>query len=140
MIESLNPLFYYYNNEEERKYKTNSLNLFTPKEGFFKGNLFENEYKSYKNYIPREITPTNEKESLLFEIMIYDHASHDIELYLDVYPNKKEYVEIYEKYINKLNELKEIYRKKYDPICAKHGVYDNGYFNYVTTPSAWLGI
>ena len=139
MIESLNPLFYYYNEEEDRVNKNNS-NLYSPKTGFYKGNLFENEYSQYKNYIPKEKTPINEREALLYEIMAYDHASHDLELYLDVYPSNKEYVDLYEKYISKLNELKEKYTKKYDPICASKGTYEDGYFNYVTTPSAWLGI
>ena len=139
MIESLNPLFYYYDNEEERvNKKTND--LYQPKVGFYKGNLFENEYSQYKNYIPKEKNPINEKDALLYEIMIYDHASHDLELYLDVYPSKKEYVDLYEKYIAKLNELKAKYTKKYDPICAKDGTFEDGYFSYVTTPSAWLGL
>ena len=37
--------------------------------GFMRGNMFENLYNPYKNYKPREIEPTNERESLLNKVI-----------------------------------------------------------------------
>lgn len=139
MIESFNPLFYYPYEEEERN-KDKVDNLYSPKESLCKGNLYVNEFVGYKNYIQKLKNPSNEKEGLMLEIMMYEHASHDLKLYLDVYPDKKEYVSLYEKYIDKLNELKGMYVKKYNPLCPSEGKIKNGYFDYVTSPSAWLGV
>lgn len=139
MIDSYNPLFYYpYEEEERNKDKVN--NLYSPKEGLIKGNLFVNEYKEYKNYVQKGKNPSSEKEALMLDIMAYDHASHDLLLCIDVYPDKKDYVSLYEKYIDKLKELKEMYAKKYNPLCASEGKIRDGYFDYVTSPSPWLGV
>ena len=43
---------------------TNNVNLFNPKEGFEKGNMFENTYSGYKNYKPQELRPSSEEEKL----------------------------------------------------------------------------
>ena len=47
-----------------------SQNLYTPEEGYNKGNLFIDLYDGYKNYKPVELQATNEKEALYLELSI----------------------------------------------------------------------
>ena len=53
-------------------------------EGLVKGNYFLNTYVPYKNYMPMDINPKNEKEYLMLMIQVYGLASHDLLLYLDL--------------------------------------------------------
>ena len=50
-------------------------------EGFVKGNLFRDEYDSYKNYKPVKITVQNEQDALLVKLMMLDFAINDLNLY-----------------------------------------------------------
>ena len=43
----------YFNNFSEES--NNSLDLFSPYEGYIKGNLFKNLYQEYKNYKPSRV-------------------------------------------------------------------------------------
>ena len=50
-------------------FNNNKLNLYTPEEGYNKGNLFSDLYVSYKNYQPVNLQPANEQGALLFRII-----------------------------------------------------------------------
>ena len=43
-------------------------NLLEPKEGLILGNMFFDMYEPYKNYKPRELVATTEKEKLMLKI------------------------------------------------------------------------
>ena len=68
----------------------NNTNLADPKEGFLRGNLFNNLYDPYKNYKYKILNPTNKKEELLFNILMYKFALKELNLYLDNYPNNNQ--------------------------------------------------
>ena len=105
-----------YPNMKKNKNTTNSNDLVSVDEGFFRGNMFKNEYKPYKNYTYKKIVPKTKKEELLLEIMELSFAINDLNLYLDLYPTDKEMLEKF----NKLVEIscqKEIeYVKAYGPL------------------------
>ena len=52
----------------------NNTNLSEPKNGFLRGNLFNNLYDPYKNYKYRELKPNNKREELLYNILMYNFA------------------------------------------------------------------
>ena len=54
-----------YPNMMNNKNTTNSNDLVSVDEGFFRGNMFKNEYKPYKNYTYKKIVPKTKKEELL---------------------------------------------------------------------------
>ena len=54
---------------------TTNNNLSDPKEAFLRGNLFNNLYDQYKNYKYGNLNPTNKKEELLFNILMYKFNS-----------------------------------------------------------------
>lgn len=88
--------------------------LLEPKEGLILGNIFFNMYEPYKNYKPRELVASSEKEKLMLRIRELSHATGDLNLYLDLYPNDKEVYNLFKKYMTELNELSCLYSEKYE--------------------------
>ncbi len=93
-------------------------NLYDPYNGLIRGNLFKNLYDPYKAKEPYEIKPMNEQAKMLTEIDALGFAMIDLNLYLDVFPNDKEKINLYNQYrLEKENMLKE-YEAKYGPITT----------------------
>ena len=63
-----------------------NVNLANTKEGFERGNLFDDLYSPYKNYRYRELRASNKREELLFEILKYKFSMKELDLYLDTHP------------------------------------------------------
>lgn len=99
-------------------------------EGLVKGNYFLNTYVPYKNYMPMDINPKNEKEYLMLMIQVYGLASHDLLLYLDLNPNNKEYVDLRKEY----EKLYQQYYKQYE---EKYGALDVDSKKLFDAPWKW---
>ena len=106
---------YYDNYIDDNKY-----DLFGAYEGYLKGNMFKNLYNQYKNYKPETIKPNTEKEQELFNLNQIGFALHDLNLYLDVNPNDKKMLDIFEKYKNLYNDIFTQYEGKYGPISVNN--------------------
>ena len=78
--------------------------------------MFENLYNPYKNYKPREIEPTNEREALLNKVRQYRFAMIDLNLYLDNYPDDENVVKIFNNYRNLEKQASMEYESKYGPL------------------------
>ena len=100
------------NNEEK-------VNLYSPKEGFEKGNMFENIYSQYKNYKESELRPNSEQEKLLYNIQAICFASHDLNLYLDIHPEDQSMIALLNDYLRKEEELIRDYETKFGPMTLK---------------------
>ena len=111
----------------------NKLNLFNPLEGYLKGNAFKDEYVPYKNYQVIKPIINNEKEEMLTNISEYSFMAHDLNLYLDIFPNNKEALEKFIEYRNKTNELIKKYERKYGPITIKSDINNNIPFNWIAS-------
>ena len=109
----------------------NNLALFSPYEGFLKGNAMKDEYIPYKNYKVRTIEFKSEKEELLFNILEYSFMMHDLNLYLDINPNDEIALNEFNEYRKKSNELTKKYERKYGPleVCESDS---NKTFNWVS--------
>lgn len=88
-------------------------NLFTPNEAFLKGTIFKNIYEPYKNYQSGVIEVKNEQEKLMTAVQMYDVALNDIDLYLVVYPNDLDALQIRREYYEKYSRAKDEYLSKY---------------------------
>jgi len=106
--------------------------LFNPYEGFLKGNAFVNEYIPYKNKKVIKPTINSEQEEMLFNISEYAFMMHDMNLYLDIYPNNKEILDKFNIYRDKANELIMKYERKYGPLEVSNSDTDN-VFNWVSS-------
>ena len=109
----------------------NNLDLFNPYEGFLKGNAFKDQYIPYKNYKVSKVAINSEKEEMLFNISEYCFMMHDLNLYLDVFPNDVDALNKFNEYRNKANEVITKYERKYGPLEVSNSD-DNKSFNWVS--------
>ena len=65
--------------------ENNNLDLYTPYEGYIRGNLFKNMYDQYKNFQPGKIKINSEQEEMLLNIGQMAFAAHELNLLLDNY-------------------------------------------------------
>ena len=112
------------------EYMPNKLDLFNPYEGFLAGNAFRKEFVPYKDYKVYKTKINSEQDEMLFNISEYAFMMHDLNLYLDVFPDDSDALNIFNEYRNKTNELITKYERKYGPLCVKSSD-DNKRFNWV---------
>ena len=91
----------------------NQLDLFSPEEGYEKGNMFRNLYEQYKDYKPRKLTGNTDEEKLFLEMSKYAFAAHDLKLFLDVNPTDNSMSALYSDYMSRANDLMKEYKNKY---------------------------
>lgn len=107
-----------------------TLNLFTVDEAFFNGTIFRGLYQPYKNYQPRKVIPTTEREKLLFDVNKYYFALHEIRLYLNAYPTDQEAINVFTEFQKEYIKAKNAYESKY-------GALDIEAPNLNTSPWNW---
>ncbi|MCI5967374.1 MAG: spore coat protein CotJB [Tenericutes bacterium] len=96
----------------------NNQKLAGPYEGFIKGNLFNNLYNQYKSYRPTRLSPNNEQAELLLNVDQTTFAAHELKLYLDIYPNDTNMINLYNEYQKIASEQIKAYERKYGPLLA----------------------
>ncbi len=90
--------------------------LATPTQGYIQGNLFNNLYQGYKNYRPFPLTPRNEQEKMFLQYSELAFAAHELNLFLDNYPNNTNAIRLFNQYRDASNQALNAYEKKYGPI------------------------
>ncbi len=113
----------------------NDNNVLPAEEGFLRGNMYKNEFKPYKNYTYRKISPSNKREQLLWEIMKYDFAINDLNLSLDLHPNDEKLLSLFKEYVKKACEKELEYVKLYGPLQINE--VDGANFNWINDPWPW---
>ena len=111
-------------------------NLYGSYEGYLKGNLFRNLYEPYKNYKVANVNIRNEKDELLFNLDQTQFAMHELNLLLDVNPNNKEALNLFNSYKNTYDNLLEDYQSKYGPINVT-GSNNSTPFDWVSGKFPW---
>ena len=109
--------------------------LVSDKLGLIRGNLFNDEYITYKDFNEREIVPRNEKEELLLKIYETDFAVKDLNLYLDLHPDNNYMYDKMKSYVNKNNEYRLLYEEKYGPLCVTSVLSSN--YKWIDNPWPW---
>lgn len=112
-----------------------NVNVLSPMEGFLKGNMFQDEYEPYKNLTYFKLNPKDEKERLLYQVMAYSFAINDLNLYLDLHPDNKEVLHLFQKYVNEEKLLCQEYVKKYGPLEVTET--SGSKFNWIDSPWPW---
>lgn len=113
-----------------------ALKLYDPYQGFIKGNMYPNLYNGYK-VNPIEINPGNEQARLLTNLDALCFALTDINLYLDIYPNDRDMLNLFNQYRIEANRLKEEYQNKYGPILLSSDANKAYPFNWIKSPWPW---
>ena len=109
---------------------SNSMALFNVTDAYNNGNLYSNLYSQYKNYKPTILKANNEKEQLLLELSRVAFAAHELNLYLDLYPNDESMLALFNDYRQEANSILEQYEGKYGPLNVSSD-------NMEKSPFAW---
>ena len=117
----------------------NNPSLAEPKEAFLRGNLFNNLYDPYKNYKYSSLKPTNKKEELLYNILMYKFALIELNLYLDTHPNNTSMLNLYNKYLNEEKKLCKQYEMSYGPLTIDSENLGTNSWNWIKSPWPWEG-
>ena len=134
------PPNFYFDGNNLRNYQNNNYqndNLFNPYEGLIRGNLFKNIYDPYKNQKPYTIKPMNNQAKMLTDIDSLEFALIDLNLYLDIYPDDKNTIALFNKYRNEQNELLNEYQNKYGPILLNSDALNNMTWMWDNNPWPW---
>ena len=115
----------------------NNPKFFTEKEGYLRGNMFRNLYSQYKNYEPAILRPTNEQEEMFLRMSEKEFAAHDLNLYLDLYPNDGNALDLFNKYRKEANRLMMEYEEKYGPILISSDSLNTSPFLWQTLIFPW---
>ena len=111
-------------------------NLYNPKEGFEKGNMFSNLYEQYKNYRPIIVNHRTEQEKMLYEIQTMCFAAHELNLYLDLHPEDSSMIMLFKDYSETARKLKNEYESKYGPITVSN-INNENLFTWQTDKWPW---
>lgn len=90
--------------------------LFDPYTGFIHGNMFPKLYDPYKLPKPYDIQPLNEQAQMLTYIDALKFATIDLNLYLDVHPDDRDMINLFNQYRVQLNDMKREYDSRYGPL------------------------
>ena len=133
------PPNFYFDGNILRNYQNNyqNDNLFNPYEGLIRGNLFKNIYDPYKNQKPYSIKPMNNQAKMLTDIDSLEFALIDLNLYLDIYPDDKDAIMLFNKYRNEQNELLHNYQNEYGPILLNSDALNNMPWMWDNKPWPW---
>ena len=107
--------------------------------GFMRGNMFSNIYNQYRDYIPMMINPSNEKEQFLLDLNQVQFAMHDINLYLDNYPNDNMMIKEFNKNRELYLQLLEEYENRYGAINISSNILNNNPWQWNNEPWPWEG-
>ena len=114
--------------------------LFDPYNGFIRGNMFPELYNGYKLNKPLEITPLNEQAEMLTYIDALCFAIIDLNLYLDVNPNDKNMIELFNNYQKEKDEVTKEYESKYGPLTINSPKLDKVPWSWDNAPWPWEGV
>lgn len=115
----------------------NNSNLANPKDGFLRGNMFNNLYDQYKNYKYTILNPGNKKDELLYNILMYKFVLNELDLYLDNYPNDRKIIGLYNKYLNEEKNLVDNYENNYEVLTLDSKYLDNNNWGWLKSPWPW---
>lgn len=118
------------NNQNLNNNNVNSLGLVDSYEGYTRGNMFQNLYSEYQNYRPQRLVGKNKQQQQLLQLGEVAFAAHDLNLYLDNFPNDKEAIQKFNEYRRETNRLMEEYENTYGPLVISSNSLN-------TIPWAW---
>lgn len=106
----------YTNNNYNKPMYTEDVNansIYDPYQGFIRGNMFPKLYNGYKltNPLPLDNSLKTYLDAICF-------AAHDINLYLDIYPDDKDMIMAFSAYSKEADKLLEEYQKQFGPILV----------------------
>lgn len=115
----------------------NPAELYQAYDGFIRGNMFPNLYNQYKIPKPYEIEPMNEQAQLLTYVDALCFARHDIQLYLDNFPNDKAMIQLYNQYREEEKRATKQYEEMYGPLWVNSSATNTYPWSWIESPWPW---
>ena len=103
------------------------------------GNIFKNIYWPY-NKDTYNFVAKNNREKLLLEIMQNAFYAHELNLYLDIYPNDANRIKLYNEYNKKTNDLISKYNNTYEPLTLSGNELNEVPWSWEDSPWPWEGV
>lgn len=125
------------NNTNNNLNNGSNMMLYGPYEGYVKGNLFRNLYDQYKSYRPMSLAPSSEREEALLNLNQIQFAMHELNLYLDVYPNDANIKRQFVAYRNTYNDLLNQYENRYGALNVNSTSLNSVPFGWVNQTWPW---
>lgn len=125
------------NNTNNNLNNGSNMMLYGPYEGYVKGNLFRNLYDQYKSYRPMSLAPSSEREEALLNLNQIQFAMHELNLYLDVYPNDANIMRQFVAYRNTYNDLLNQYENRYGALNVNSTSLNSVPFGWVNQTWPW---
>ena len=125
------------NNANNNLNNGSNMMLYGPYEGYVKGNLFRNLYDQYKSYRPMSLAPSSEREEALLNLNQIQFALHELNLYLDVYPNDANIMRQFVAYRNTYNDLLNQYENRYGALNVNSTSLNSVPFGWVDQTWPW---
>lgn len=137
---------YYYDNYSNvndmvdiKEEENNQKNLTNIEDGFKRGNIFNNLYWPYKkqtyNFVPK-----NNRQKLLLDIMENCFYAHELNLYLDNFPNDKDKIILFNDINKKTDKLISEYNEKYEPLTLSGNNLNEVPWMWEDSPWPWEGV
>ncbi|MDD2469617.1 MAG: spore coat protein CotJB [Bacilli bacterium] len=117
--------------------QTYNQKLYTPSEGFIRGNMFPNLYDPYITAEPFKLNPQTENEALLNQVREYTFSLIDLNLYLDTHPNDSEVINLYNQFVNQLKQAKMAYENKFGPLTLGSETLNSQPWAWLVSPWPW---
>lgn len=109
----------------------------TPTQGYVQGNLFNNLYQGYKNYRPFPLQARNEQERMFLQYSELAFAAHELNLFLDNYPNNTKAIRLFNQYREASNQALNAYEEKYGPITITSNTLNQTPWTWATQNFPW---
>ena len=120
------------------KFSSDSSNqLYDSYNGLIRGNLFKNLYVPYKREEPYQIKPMNEQANMLTNLDGLCFSMIDLNLYLDINPNDKDILKLFNEYRMKYNKLLEEYESRFGPITINSDSLNSYPWSWDDMPWPW---
>jgi len=112
--------------------------ILDPYNGFIRGNMFPTLYNGYK-VEPKMLQPTTEQMQLLRTLDALCFAKEDLNLYLDVNPNDRDMINLFNQYRMETDKVLEEYERKYGPIFVDSAANSKVPWAWNKEPWPWEG-
>lgn len=110
--------------------------IYDVNKAFTLGTVFPDIYKPYKDYTDYNPSILNKKEELMYHIIALELSINDLALYLDLNSEDTKYLEPYNMYVKKLNELIKLYESTYGSLSYFSDINSENY-SYVKGNFPW---
>ncbi len=110
--------------------------LFDPQEAIMLGNLFKDLYMSWQGFSNYCLQPENKRQQQLLEVQMYDFVAHEINLYLDIYPNNQRMIQLYHEYVEKAKKARTNFENNFGPLFVQNSQ-DTNTFEWIQGPWPW---